>query len=254
MGFQKKLCTPEKNPYICCKKSPCQGKHRGLEEEDSRDRGLWSSPPWHCAWWVLSSEPIVSREKKSHLLMGSREGQGTCCNYLAKFSGLSTKRRFLGNDCDQNINLRSLLRVCCSCASTSLCSVLLLTNITRCRGKQGGWKVGRQALLCHGAFLHRAVMLPPKWPVREVMLSYTEASISRRADPAAPLPLAPRRRGGALSTGLGCNLQREHHLPPACQAVSDRWGCLAAMSPSPIAAETDGGASDTVASLLPGVL
>lgn len=40
MGFQKKkVCTPENKPCISCKKSPCQGKHRGLEEEDSRTGG-----------------------------------------------------------------------------------------------------------------------------------------------------------------------------------------------------------------------
>lgn len=75
MGFQKKeLCTPEKNLYIY-KKSPCQGKHRWLEEEDSRDGGFWYSPPWHPTWWVLSSKPITSREKKDTYWWAARKGK-----------------------------------------------------------------------------------------------------------------------------------------------------------------------------------
>lgn len=56
-------------------------------------------------WGVLVQPPMTShmvsaqqqahheQREERHLLMGSKEGQGTCCNYLAKFKLLLNKEK-----------------------------------------------------------------------------------------------------------------------------------------------------------------
>lgn len=86
MGFQKKeLCTPEKNPA-----SPASRTRARARTDGGRggQQGRGSSGAALCDVLHSKCSAIVSREEESHLLMGIKEGQGTCYNYLAKFSCL----------------------------------------------------------------------------------------------------------------------------------------------------------------------
>lgn len=62
----------------------------GQEQTGGRggQQGQGSSGAALCDVLHSKCSAIVSREEESHLLMGIKEGQGTCYNYLAKFSCL----------------------------------------------------------------------------------------------------------------------------------------------------------------------